>query len=170
MSIVVICCYAKLLKKLPRRIAGTPTRLRSCLRSGRQCKQTGLCAAGSSCPGTPGSLAQRFSRNEPYGCGMLLAGARPTGSGEPMVRRCPIYFLGWQEPLIGHCAQPHPQEDFPFFLFFTMLTIIAVTMAIKTAQIMIAAIFSESQASIFFPPVLPVYFITLTPSVSFAAS
>lgn len=64
-----------------------------------------------------------------------------------------LYFLGWQEPLIGQSAHPHPQEDFPFFLFFIMLTIIAETTAIKTAQIIIVAMFSVSQASIFLPPV-----------------
>lgn len=80
------------------------------------------------------------------------------------------YFSGWQEPLIGHCAHPHPQEDFPFFLFFIILTIIAATTAIRTPQIMIVAIFPESQASIFFPPVPAIYFVTLTRLVSFVAS
>ena len=58
------------------------------------------------------------------------------------------YFLEWQEPPAGQSAHPHPQEDLPFFLFFTILTMIAATTAIKTAQMMIVAMFSPSHASI----------------------
>ena len=60
-----------------------------------------------------------------------------------------FYSLEWQEPLIGQFAHPQPQEDFPFFLFFTILTIMVATTAISTAQIMIVAAFCESQASIY---------------------
>ena len=63
-----------------------------------------------------------------------------------------LYFSEWQKPFPEQPAHPHPQEDFPFFLFFTILTIIAATTAIKTAQMITVAIFSKSQASIFLPP------------------
>ena len=36
------------------------------------------CAVGTSCAGAPGSLAQPFATKERYGCGIPLAGARPT--------------------------------------------------------------------------------------------
>ena len=71
-----------------------------------------------------------------------------------------FYFLGWQEPPIGQSAHPHPQADFPFFLFLTILTIIAAITAIKAAQMIIAAILSFSQASILLPPFTAFY---LTP-------
>ena len=64
-----------------------------------------------------------------------------------------IHFTRRQEPFIGHPEQPQPQEDFPFFLFFTIPTMMAATAAIKTAQIIIVAILSEIKASIIFPPV-----------------
>ena len=64
-----------------------------------------------------------------------------------------IHFTRRQEPFIGHPEQPQPQEDFPFLLFFTIPTMIAVTAAIKTAQIIIVAILSEIKASIIFHPV-----------------
>ena len=64
---------------------------------------------------------------------------------------------------MGQPAQPQPQ--FPFFLFFIILTTIAAT-----AHIMIVAMFSVIQANIFIPPVHIVYFVTLTLLVSAGAS
>ena len=69
-----------------------------------------------------------------------------------------IYDLGWQDPLIGQFAHPHPQEDFPFFLSRTIPTIIAATTAINIAQMITVAIFSPSHASIPIPPVLSEYY------------
>ena len=65
-----------------------------------------------------------------------------------------IHFTRRQEPFIGHSAHPQPQEDFPFFLFFAMPTMIAATTATKTAQIITVAILSEIKASILFSPAL----------------
>lgn len=53
-----------------------------------------------------------------------------------------IYFLGWQEPLIGQFEHPHPQEDFPFFLLRIKFMIMAEITAISTTQIIIVAMFS----------------------------
>lgn len=64
-----------------------------------------------------------------------------------------FYFPVWQESLIGQSAHPHEQEDFPFFLFFIICMIIAATTKIKTAQIIIVAMFSVNQAIIFLSPV-----------------
>ena len=50
-------------------------------------------------------------------------------------------------------AHPQPQDDFPFLLPRTMPAIIAATMRIRTALMMIVAIFSISHASIESPPV-----------------
>ena len=47
-------------------------------RSGRQYRRTSWYALGSSCTGAPRSLAQPFATKERYGCGIPLAGARPT--------------------------------------------------------------------------------------------
>lgn len=63
--------------------------------------------------------------------------------------------------------QPQPQGDFPFFLLRIIPAIIAATAAIKTAQIMIVAIFSMIHASILIPPEVP---YTLTVFVSLTAS
>lgn len=72
-------------------------------------------------------------------------------------------FLGWQAPCI---AQPaHPQDDFPFLLPRTIMTIIATTARTKTALMMIVAIFSTSHVSIEIPPTHAVTFF-----VSFVAS
>lgn len=71
---------------------------------------------------------------------------------------------------MGQPAQPQPQAEFPFFLFFIILTTIAATTAIRTAHIMIVAMFSVIQANIFIPPVHIVYFVTLTLLVSAGAS
>lgn len=77
----------------------------------------------------------------------------------------------WHDPLIGQLEQPREQEDFPFFLFLTILTIIAVTTAISKAQIITVAKFSESHASILFPPFsFPFYSVALTFLVSLVAS
>ena len=47
-------------------------------RSGRRYGRTNLYKFGSSCTGAPRSLAQPFATKERYGCGIPLAGARPT--------------------------------------------------------------------------------------------
>ena len=52
-----------------------------------------------------------------------------------------IYFLEWHEALIGQFEQPQPQEDFPFFLFFTIEIIIAATKATIMSEIIIVAKF-----------------------------
>lgn len=52
-----------------------------------------------------------------------------------------FYFLEWHEPLIGQSEQPHPQEDFPFFLFRTIEIIIAATTAMIINDIKIVAKF-----------------------------
>ena len=93
------------------------------------------------------------------------------GETQEVILRLPkFYFFEWQELLIGQSAHPHPQEDFPFFLLRIIFAIIAETTASKTVQIMMVAIFSESHASIVFPPVQRYYFVTLTGFVSFVAS
>lgn len=48
----------------------------------------------------------------------------------------------------GQLPHPQPQDDFPFFLPRTILTIIAATTKIKTALMMIVAIFSIIHVSI----------------------
>lgn len=63
-------------------------------------------------------------------------------------------FSGWQAPFIAQPAQPQPQDDLPFLLPRTMLTMAAATMMIKTVQIMIVAIFSMIHASIIIPPIV----------------
>jgi len=52
-----------------------------------------------------------------------------------------LYLPLWQEPAIAQWAQLQPQEDLPFFLFRTRLTIIAATTAISTRHIITVAIF-----------------------------
>lgn len=52
-----------------------------------------------------------------------------------------FYFCEWHEPLIGQFEQPHPQEDFPFFLFRTIEIIIAATIATIMSEIIIVAKF-----------------------------
>ena len=52
-----------------------------------------------------------------------------------------FYFLEWHEPLKGQIEQPHPQEDFPFFLFLTVEIIIAATTATIMSEIIIVAKF-----------------------------
>lgn len=47
----------------------------------------------------------------------------------------------------------HPQDDFPFFLPRTILTMTAATAKSKTVLIMIVAIFSINHVSIEIPPV-----------------
>ncbi len=46
------------------------------------------------------------------------------------------------------CPQLPPQEDFPFFLFLTLATMINTTIAIRTAQTMIVPIFAAIQDNI----------------------
>lgn len=48
-----------------------------------------------------------------------------------------FYFFKWHEPLIGQFEQPHPQADFPFFLFLTVEIIIAATTATIISEIII---------------------------------
>lgn len=50
-------------------------------------------------------------------------------------------------------AHPQPQEDFPFFLFRTILTMTAATMMSSTALMTIVAKFSMIHAIIKIPPV-----------------
>ena len=80
-----------------------------------------------------------------------------------------LRFYLLQDPFIGQFEQPHEQEDFPFFLFLTILKIIAATTAISTTQTIIVAEFSESHASIPFPP-FPFYSAALTFLVSLVDS
>jgi len=58
----------------------------------------------------------------------------------------------WQEPDIGqHLQLPQLHTtDLPCFFFFTMLTMIAATIAISTAHIMIVPMFCVSQFIILF--------------------
>lgn len=62
-------------------------------------------------------------------------------------------FSGWQAPLMAQPAHPQPQDDFPFLLLRTILVIDNATISIKTALMMIVAIFSIIHASIGTPPV-----------------
>ena len=62
-------------------------------------------------------------------------------------------FAGWQAPFMAQPAHPQPQDDFPFLLLRIILTIIAAITRIKTALMMIVAIFSISHVSIEIPPV-----------------
>lgn len=74
-------------------------------------------------------------------------------------------FIGWQAPLIawqlpaGQLAPPQPQDDFPFFLPRTILTIIAATTRTKTTLMMIVAIFSTNHVNIEIPPTIAVKFL-----------
>lgn len=77
-------------------------------------------------------------------------------------------------------AHPHPQEDFPFLLLRTILTMTPATAAAKTALTRIVAIFSTIHADIFFTSCLcfvPAasqycnpYFAILTLAVNLVAS
>ena len=80
------------------------------------------------------------------------------------------YFPEWQELLIGQSAQPQPQpqEDLPFSLFRTILAIMAVTIPISAAHIIIVAIFCDIHSNILLPP--ENYFPTLTVFVSLVDS
>lgn len=49
-------------------------------------------------------------------------------------------------------AHPQPQDDFPFFLLRTIPAITTATTIIRTALMMIVAIFSISHVSIIIPP------------------
>lgn len=49
---------------------------------------------------------------------------------------------------MGQSPQLHPQEDPPFFLFLTILTMMAVTTAIRAMQIIMVAKFSAINVSI----------------------
>ena len=60
-------------------------------------------------------------------------------------------FSGWQAPFMAQPAHPQPQDDFPFFLLRIIPAITAATMIIKTALIMIVAIFSIIHVSIKIP-------------------
>ena len=62
--------------------------------------------------------------------------------------RIDIYFFKLQEPLIGQLEQPHPQEDFPFFLFSTIEIIIAKITKAIISPIIIVAKFSYIHANI----------------------
>ena len=62
-------------------------------------------------------------------------------SQEEFSFRLRLYLPLWQEPDIAQWAQLQPQEDLPFFLFRTRLTIIAATTAISTRHIITVAIF-----------------------------
>lgn len=72
---------------------------------------------------------------------------------------------------MGQQLQLQPQEDFPFFLFFTMLIITAITTRASTRQIIMVETFSEIHASIF-DRLLSLILFYLTPTfvVSFVAS
>lgn len=48
---------------------------------------------------------------------------------------------------MGQLWQPFPQEDFPCLLFFIRFMIIAATIASKTIQIKMVAMFSKSHAN-----------------------
>lgn len=52
---------------------------------------------------------------------------------------------------MGHPEQLQPQEDFPFFLFFTMCMTISVITAASTRQIAIVLIFAHNHVSILLP-------------------
>ena len=58
------------------------------------------------------------------------------------------YFFVWQEPLIGQSEQPQPQDETPFFLFLTIPTITAATIATSAAQIRIVAMLEAIHSSI----------------------
>ena len=66
----------------------------------------------------------------------------------------PLYFrrvsgaAGWQAPFMAQPAHPQPQDDFPFLLPRTILATTAAITAIKTALMMIVAIFSIIHVSI----------------------
>ena len=72
----------------------------------------------------------------------------------PLSHFCKVSrFAGWQAPFMAQPAHPQPQDDFPFLLLRTILTIIAATTRTKTMLMMIVAIFSISHVSIEIPPV-----------------
>lgn len=66
----------------------------------------------------------------------------------------PLYFrrvsgaAGWQAPFMAQPAHPQPQDDFPFLLPRTILTMTAATTRTKTALMMIVAIFPIIHVSI----------------------
>ena len=63
----------------------------------------------------------------------------------------------WQIPFMEQLEQPQPQLDLPFFLPFMLLTIINVTIAIKTNPTAIEPKFSTNH--IYFAPFLEFCFI-----------
>lgn len=72
---------------------------------------------------------------------------------------------------MGQQLQLQPQEDFPFFLFFTMLIITAITTRASTRHIIMVETFSEIHASIFdWLLSLILFYLTSTFVVSFVAS
>lgn len=64
----------------------------------------------------------------------------------------------WQAPFVAHklpagqLAHPQPQDDFPFLLPRTMLTITAATTRARMRLMIIVAIFSISHVSMQIPP------------------
>lgn len=106
-------------------------------------------------------LPQRITRNirSSYGSTRQTAWSRRKTGGRRSLSRISLslsrflqfYFLLRQEPPIGQSEHPHPQDE-PFFFFFTILTVTAITTARSTAQIIIVAMFSLSQANIYFVP------------------
>lgn len=72
---------------------------------------------------------------------------------------------------MGQQLQLQPQEDFPFFLFFTMLIITAITTRASTRHIIMVETLSEIHASIFDRLLsLILFYLTSTFVVSFVAS
>lgn len=62
---------------------------------------------------------------------------------------------------MAQLVHPQPQEDFPFLLLRTILAATAATIMIRTAQMMIVAMFPIIHVSIGIPPVFLIPVVTI---------